>query len=449
MKLNTILHGDALTELKKLEDNSIDACVTDPPYGIGFMGKEWDNFNPAKIDEAMAKDKRKHTQIMSQRRSNTAGTYDLSRRGMLGFQNWCYQWAKEVLRVLKAGGHLLSFGGSRTYHRMACAIEDAGFEIRDQIMWVYGSGFPKSHAIGKAMDKLQGNEREVLREGKEPLRQGGNVNWDMRNSGSRKLTKGTSEWEGWGTALKPAHEPIVLARKPLNEKTVAANVLKWGTGGLNIDASRVALNGEKNPSGSAKRVYKNNQYAEQKVYGDNKTTSNLGRFPANFIHDGSVEVLELFPNVKTGEIKPNQCKFGGIFGNNKLVPSAHRASSGSAARFFYCAKASKKERDMGLESVNPHRIEGRDEGQDEMNVPYKHRVTPGRNHHTCVKPLALMRYLVKLVIRKGQIVLDPVAGSGSTLIACKQIGRNYIGIELNEEYIEIAEKRIVAFKETS
>ena len=198
-----LLKGDCIKQLKVLKDNSVDSVVTDPPYEIGFMGKGWDD-------------------------SGIANNPEL--------------W-KEVLRVLKPGGHLLSFSHSRTYHRQAVAVEDAGFDIRDQIMWVYGSGFPKSHNIGKSVDKLLGNEREVvattnnikLKSG--PMYEG----WQSADRIQLDITKGTSQYEGWGTALKPAHEPIVMARKPLSEKTVAKNVLEYGTGGINIDGCRVGI----------------------------------------------------------------------------------------------------------------------------------------------------------------------------------------------------------------
>ena len=206
-----ILHGDCLEKLKELKENSVDSIVTDPPYELGFMGKSWDS---------------------------------------TGIANNVEMW-KECLRVLKPGGHLLAFSGTRTYHRMASAIEDAGFEVRDMIEWVYGSGFPKSLNIGKAVDKLQGNEREVIGKQTNIANKGNNndgrYNWNTENQkriDSIDITKGTSEWEGWGTALKPAHEPICMARKPLSEKSVAENCLKWGTGGINIDESRVESNEE-------------------------------------------------------------------------------------------------------------------------------------------------------------------------------------------------------------
>ena len=336
---------------------------------------------------------------------------------------------KEVLRVLKPGGHLLSFGGSRTYHRMACAIEDAGFEIRDQIMWVYGSGFPKSLNIGKAVDKLQGNEREVV--GKTQSIQfqekGYEYKGDKKGSGfnnekywgfGNDVTKGSSVWEGYGTALKPAHEPIVLARKPLSEKTVAENCLKWGVGGLAIDECRVnkqegdrieyGVNGIKRKTG--------NVFGKQ--YGEIKFDGTQGRFPANLIHDGSDEVVELFPDsngCQPHKINSKNNKYAG-WGSitNKNGEVVGYDGKGSAARFFYCAKASKSERDRGCE----------------------------RNNHPTVKPLALMKYLVKLISREGQTVLDPFMGSGTTGIACKELNRNFIGIEMNGEYMEIAKKRI-------
>ena len=244
-------HGDCLEVLKTIPDNSVDSIVTDPPYGLSFMNKKWD--------------------------------YDVP-----SVEIWI-----ECLRVLKPGGHLLSFGGSRTYHRMAVRIEDAGFEIRDQIMWVYGSGFPKSHNIGKAVDKLQGNEREDLGpnpngrpnfEGEQPTTMGGKHQWN-------NITKGTSEWEGWGTALKPSHEPIVMARKPLSEKTVAENVLRWGTGGINIDDSRIGTDG------GTKRSHQGNEWPLNENGTQNRTEIafgktghdvvelNEGRWPANIIFD--------------------------------------------------------------------------------------------------------------------------------------------------------------------
>jgi len=269
---NKIIQGDCLEELKKLPDNSVDAVVTDPPYGLKFMGKKWD--------------------------------YDVPQVEM---------W-KEALRVLKPGAFLLSFAGTRTYHRMVCGIEDAGFEIRDCIQWLYGSGFPKSLNIGKQVDKMQGNEREVL----EPHgrykhsfkdHKGKFVNTRDADGNKRinvKLTKGNSEWEGWGTALKPAVEPIVVARKPLSEKNVASNVLKWGTGGINIDGCRVG-DEEMKPQSSGKTSKAFNLNEQQRksntgILKENDISDNIPqkRFPANLIHDGSEEVVSKFPDTKSG-----------------------------------------------------------------------------------------------------------------------------------------------------
>ena len=390
-----IINGDSLKELKTLEENSIDAVVTDPPYGLKFMGKKWD--------------------------------YDVPSTEL---------WV-EVMRVLKPGGHLLSFAGSRTYHRMAVNIEDAGFEIRDQIMWVYGSGFPKSHNIGKSVDKLQGNEREVIGKGqmgRNLTRNGhkGDMAIDELHQAPIEpiITKGSSPYEGWGTALKPAHEPIVVARKPLSEKTIAKNVLEWGTGGINIDGCRVGS------EGGTKKVDTENCRESLGKYGDGLnggTVSRIdgGRFPANFIHDGSDEVVGLFPD-SNGQGKHKKADYNAnqpiTMGGGQVNTSY--TDKGSAARFFYCAKASKKDRNEGCEDVVTN------EGGEERKG----------NVHSTVKPTALMQYLVRLVTPVGGTVLDPFMGSGSTGKACVLEGFDFIGIELDPEYCKIAEARIDAVK---
>jgi site-specific DNA-methyltransferase (adenine-specific) len=410
-----LLLGDCKDKLKELEDNSIDAIVTDPPYELGFMGKDWDD---------------------------------------TGIANDPDMWG-ECLRVLKPGGFLLAFSGTRTYHRMASAIEDAGFEIRDMIEWVYGSGFPKSHNIGKSVDKLQGNEREVIRKEKEPLRQGGNVNWDMRSSSSsRALDKGTSEWEGWGTALKPAHEPICMAMKP-REGTFADNCLKYGVGGINIDESRVEGDMGKDRALSTPRRTDNTKYGKA-----NETInpqSPLGRFPANLIHDNSEEVRECFPETKSGWTnkdvvktkKKNQIYYGGA--TEGQTGTHYSDNSGSAARYFksiiYESKASKKERNIGcegLEEKHPSEVTGRKVGSaGAQNGGYAGMTeTPRANIHPTVKPVALMEYLINMVSREGQVILDPFMGSGTTGMACKKLNREFVGIEMMEEYMEIAKARI-------
>jgi site-specific DNA-methyltransferase (adenine-specific) len=325
----TLHHGDCLEVLRSLPDCSVDSIVTDPPYGLSFMGKRWD--------------------------------YDVPSVEV---------WA-ECLRVLKPGGHLLAFAGTRTQHRMAVRIEDAGFEIRDMIAWVYGSGFPKSLDVSKAIDKAAGAEREVV--GNNPTfrkmqENASNYNLQRNEFITAPATPEAKQWQGWGTALKPALEPITVARKPLIG-TVAENVLQHGTGAINVDGGRV---------GTEERITNWSGTANYKV-SDPKTgtTTATGRWPANFIHDGSEEATDLL---------------------------------GASARFFYCAKASKADRD--------------------------------ENHHPTVKPTDLMRYLCRLVTPPSGTVLDPFMGSGSTGKAAMLEGFAFVGIEREAEYIEIAKARI-------
>jgi site-specific DNA-methyltransferase (adenine-specific) len=334
---------------------------------------------------------------------------------------------------LKPGGHLLAFGGSRTYHRLACAVEDAGFEIRDQIMWVYGSGFPKSLDVSKAIDKMAG---EPVKVGKafnvagqygaknlrnpEPL---GEARDAMRHEA---ISHDARRWKGWGTALKPAHEPIVMARKPL-KGTVVQTVLEHGTGGINIDACRIDFvsqaDREESTTKNQHEDFGTLPMTDNTVYGDysmiKPTNYNpTGRWPANFIHDGSDEVLELFPEER---------------------------QSGSAARFFYCAKASRAEREAGLDDFNPRRES--DRIADDLpggDNPRNRTNTARRNHHPTVKPIALMRYLIRLVTPPGAVVLDPFTGSGTTGIAAALEGCEFVGIEQSADYAAIAEARIAA-----
>ena len=419
-----IYQGDCLEVMKTLPSESIDSIVTDPPYELGFMGKKWDN---------------------------------------TGIANNKEMWA-ECLRVLKSGGYLLSFGGTRTYHRMACAIEDAGFEVRDMIEWVYGSGFPKSLNVGKAVDKLQGNEREDI--GENPYNKlrgiGSSELGKLLNpmQGKSNITKGTSEWEGWGTALKPAHEPICMARKPLLEKTVAENVLKYGTGGINIDESRVEAKprktGTKNEhsiSGVNGIYGKDNRTTRQQEY-DNKNIQS--RFPANLIHDNSDEVLELFPNThKAGNKKDMNKNLNYNASSYQMSTNRNPAiagdNGGSASRFFksiiYQAKASKSERNKGCEGLEEKDCFQKNTSKwiTDPRHPdggYEHNPIKQQNNHPTVKPVALMEYLINMVTPKCGVVLDPFAGSGSTLVAAKELGFNFIGIEKESEYIKICEARI-------
>ncbi len=401
MEKYKIYNMDCIEGMKQIESNSIDSIVTDPPYELGFMGKSWDASGIA---------------------------YNVE------------MW-KEAYRVLKPGGHLLSFGGTRTYHRMACAIEDAGFEIRDQIQWVYGSGFPKSLNIGKAIDKLQGTKREVISEGRSGKTSRAYQSEEQTTAGEYVVDKGTSEWEGWGTALKPANEPICVARKPLAEKTVAENVLKYGTGGINIDECRIGYLNEKDKKDAISIRPETSNSKGFQTYSENEHSDNFsrgiernnltGRFPANVIHDGSDEVLELFPELgksaggRIGKKDKSNIDFG--LSGNYIKGDPGFGDSGSAARFFYCAKASKSERNAGL---------------DGFEDPYQRNKSVARNNHPTVKPLKLMEYLVKLVTPKGGVCLDPFIGSGTTAVACKKNGFNYLGFDMTKEYVEIAEARI-------
>ena len=364
---------------------------------------------------------------------------------------------EQALRVLKPGGYLLAFAGTRTQHRMAVRIEDAGFEIRDMIAWVYGSGFPKSHNISKAIDKMAGAEREVISEkktnsggmahiSKTNAEHGFRPNAYTGNSDDKTAqnviqvtaptTDEAKQWEGWGTALKPALEPITVARKPLEEKTVAANVLKYGTGAINIDESRIATNHDVEPDARlcGNGSYKTGGMAVNvygKFAGTEITSSEQGRFPANLIHDGSEEVTELFPHTKSGKLTHNQQKNGGfaaktenpIYGRGSQTggTNEYESNEGSAARFFYVPKTTKKDRNDGAEN----------------------------NNHPTVKPTDLMRYLVTMVTPVGGTTLDPFMGSGSTGRGAKLGGFNFIGIELDPDYLEIAKARIDAIKEES
>jgi DNA modification methylase len=481
MKELKLLNGDCLDKLKELDNNSIDSIVTDPPYGLSFMGKKWD--------------------------------YDVP-----SVEIW-----QECLRVLKPGGHLLAFAGSRTYHRMAVRIEDAGFDIRDQIMWIYGSGFPKSHNISKQLDKRGGNNnltKEVADALKEARVSRGiskteadklfcdgttNYQWfegrkdgvrlpddetfqkicnewneldkyktiinsvnrevvgkyegDAGGLGGERLgskggditipaTNVAKDWEGWGTALKPAHEPIVMARKPI-EGTVAENTLQYGVGGLNIDGTRV---------GTEKTITKSTKsHKDDKVYGKfngGEDTINEGRWPANVILDEEAgQILDEQSGERGNGWKKNygatdyngkqydsstqQCVFGGGFTGKNTY-----ADTGGASRFFYCPKASKKDRDHGLDKFDTKSTRKWTDTGMKTTGSGNPRQELGKNIHPTVKPTDLMKYLIRLVTPKDGIVLDPFMGSGSTGKAAMQEGMWFVGIEREKEYYEIAKQRI-------
>ena len=479
-----LLLGDCLDKLKELDDNSVDSIVTDPPYGLSFMGKTWD--------------------------------YDVPKKKI---------W-KECMRVLKPGGYLLAFAGSRTYHRMAIRIEDAGFEIRDQIMWIYGSGFPKSLNIGKQIDKIGGEsiswfidyvldimeergitmqdmtklmpsktgkptgwwynkakyksgltleqfnliktalnlpfddleetKREVLGKLKTNLGVMQNIGGDY-TPGEIEVTKGNSEWEGWGTALKPAHEPIVMARKPLSKKTVVDNVLEWGTGGINIDESRIGteiIPQKRHIGNTFSQVYKENNKdtPDVKSYENLEWEYQQGRFPANIIFD---EEAGKILDEQTGILKSGNLNAGhkrGVGTGNSyangggggIIDRNYGGDEGGASRFFYCPKTSKTDRNEGLDGFEEKRkshitsqnFENALTGGGNTRNPYS------KNNHPTVKPTDLMLYLIRLVTPKGGTTLDPFMGSGSTGKAAVRGGFDFVGIEREKEYMEIATARI-------
>ena len=406
--------GDCLDILRGMADSSVDSIVTDPPYGLSFMGKKWD--------------------------------YDVPDVAV---------WA-ECLRVLKPGGHLLAFAGTRTQHRMAVRIEDAGFEIRDMIAWVYGSGFPKSLDVSKAIDKAAGAEREVVRVKPRAETSGTMAGssdtrpWIEKSrelgyhevAGKDPVTAAAAEWQGWGTALKPALEPITVARRPL-DGTVAENVLQWGTGGLNVDGCRVEASDGYTKNAVTQGVNTARTSYDPRQVRRTFEPSQAGRWPANLIHDGSEDVVGLFPNAKGGNY-PAQRGTGQAtgFGAGLPTPGGQRSmgDDGSAARFFYCAKASKRDRDEGLDGF-ALRVAGGMEGRSDGSMG---SVTMSRNVHPTVKPTDLMRYLCRLVTPPGGLVLDPFAGSGSTGKGALLEGFRFLGIERDPDYARIAQARCAA-----
>ena len=417
-------HGDCREVMQAMEPESIDSIVSDPPYGLSFMGKGWDTYNTDR----------------KQRQNNK-------------YEDFMYEVFGHALRVAKPGAHLLAFGGTRTFHRLTVAIEDAGWHIRDCLMWVYGSGFPKSHDVSKAIDREAGAEREVVGTVRKTPSSGGpntNEGW-VRPWAEGKTTMDITapatdaarQWQGWGTALKPAWEPIILARKPLSG-TVAANVLEHGTGAINVDGCRVEAAGVPVFGTSGGR-----KFEQTHTQPDRRTkqigTSDEGRWPANLIHDGSDEVVGLFPQTaSTAGMKGT--REGAVYGGGKGLGGENtlrgHSDSGSAARFFYCAKASKRDRDEGCEG-----LEEREAGiKNDSGRGYSERDPMAKimrsNHHPTVKPTDLMRYLCRLITPPDGLVFDPFTGSGSTGKAAMLEGFRFVGAEQYPEYIEIARARI-------
>ncbi len=438
---NMIINGDCLEELKKMDENSIDAIVSDPPAGIAFMGKDWDT----------------------------------DKGGRDKWIEWMQEISSECLRVIKPGGHTLIWSIPRTSHWTSTAWENAGFEIRDVIAHIFGSGFPKNHNIGIAVDKIQGNGKEKVGEtkiGKTSM--GDATGWDtsdnmkaIKESGKVNITKGTSEWEGWGTALKPAREDWILMRKPIEKGlTIAENCLKWSVGGLNIDKCRVGTDGAKTNSNGKRSMYGGNSLLESKTHNNTTIEHNYGRYPANLTHDGSDEVVSLFPDTKSGKMgnwntRHTDGSPNGIYGkfdiNHELGETY--GDSGSASRFFkqcesteeayrikYQSKPSKRERNAGCEGLEEKQTwasqDKREANSFDVFESDGRPKTINKNNHPTVKAIALMEYLVKLISREGATVLDPFMGSGSTGIACTNLKRKFIGIEMDSEYCKIAKVRI-------
>ena len=446
-----LLNGDCIEQMQKLKDEGkqIDSVVTDPPYHLTSIVERY-----GKEGSAPAKDR--------------DGLYQRQARGFMG-KEWdggdiafrTDTW-KLAYDLLKPGGYLLAFSASRNYHRMAVAIEDAGFEIRDQIMWIYGSGFPKSLNIGKAIDKRNGVQGDVIGTRKVTSSDiGQNSGWNHLNTdrGDYEYREIMNEYEGWGTALKPAHEPIVMARKPL-EGTNIDNVLKYGTGAINIDGCRI----QGDDTGGERKITTRKSRDENNVWTDDNSgmkqeenhfadADPKGRYPANVMHDGSDVVQDIFPQTSKSVSTKRTRKTIGSFGMpNDATPEYD--DEGTAARYFYCPKTSAEERNRGLESFTAKPMAWGNQAKAELkrgNLDFKGNQGDGSKHnkvamrlntHPTVKPQELMKYLCRLVTPKGGVVLDPFMGSGSTGMAAKDEGFDFIGIEKEKEYFEIAEARI-------
>jgi DNA modification methylase len=431
-----IHHGDLFDVLPTLAESSIDACVTDPPYGIGFMGKQWDSFSPLTAQRKagmrqcgqLPRAKQSNPNLKGRTVNGAISTsqieYDMGLAGLRGFQDWTARWATEVHRVLKPGAYLVVCGAPRSHHRMMCGLEDAGFVVRDCFAWLFGSGFPKNKNLG----------------------------------------------DGRGTALKPAHEPIALAWKPF-KGTITANVSAFGTGALNIDACRLNP-GEVVSGGGNGKAHNGGRFGAHETSGSRPVVEahDLGRWPANVLlghspdcgedQDGDWRCVRYCPvwllDDQTGELTsgafdckrsqdgPNRAVYGGFpSGTPAIEQSPYQGDRGGASRFYYVAKPSREERDYGTEGlIERQRDDSRKEGNPGGDNPRNRGLQPRGNFHPTVKPVELMRWLVKLVTPPGGRVLDPFTGSGTTGMACRYELREFIGIEREAEYLAIAERRI-------
>ena len=416
----TIYTGDCLEVLPEL--SGVSGVLTDPPYGLSFMGKAWD-------------------------------------KGVPGIPFW-----DAIGRACLPGAHLLAFGGTRTYHRQTCAIEDAGWTVRDCLMWVYGSGFPKSHNISIAIDKKAGVEREVVGQNKYVSRRPNPMNGISYNYNESKYdisanlditkpaTPNAHTWQGYGTALKPALEPIVLAQKP-REGSFVDNVLTHGCGALNVDGCRIEAGTEhmrgavSTSKQSSPGVYEASKHGGLSGSGFVATDHPDGRWPSNVLIDDSPEVVGLFPSTGPSRASSNKDKSKSVgYGSSHWVKrgTSHEDNGGSAARFYYCAKASRAEREAGCWGVPPmKRDESREEGSPGGDNPRNRGAKPIHNSHPTVKPIALMRYLLRLITQpERNLILDPFAGSGTTGIACALAGIPCVLIEQDPHHVEIIKARI-------
>lgn len=461
-----IIHGDVFDVLPTLEADSIDSSVTDPPYGIGFMSKKWDTFSPDKARAskmfAMGHGSNVGAELAKSDNPNLRGRrqspamspsqieYDYSIRGMREFQKFSERWGREVYRVLKPGAYLAASCAPRSYHRMACGLEDSGFIVRDMFSWLFGQGYPKSVDVARVVDmKLCGQPgrhcmRKLPPEGKR-----------QPNDHVCAESELGRQWEGWGSGLKPGHEPIILCRKPL-AGTLAESVMEWYVGALNIGACRL----DSAPSDDYRQ--KLERFAAERRGDSNdfgmppgpRGGSDLGRWPANVLIDDEVAMLlqEDIGDVASGPnpSRRSSAKFQDIYGEfegQEDCTPARGIDAGGVSRYFYVAKPSREERDagcQGLQAQSGGKATGRKDGSAGVNNPRAgaNRTGGARNIHPTVKPLALMRWLVRLLTPVGGTVLDPFAGSGTTGMACRYELMEFVGVEREAEYVAIAEARI-------
>jgi len=439
-----VICGDNRVVMAGMEAERFHACVCNPPYGLEFMGEEWDK---------LAVPKPGHLGGFA---DGNKPSFARVGKHLAEMQEWHGLWLAEAYRVLKPGAFLLAFGGTRTWHRLACAIEDAGFELRGTIMWLYGQGFPKSYDVAQSVEKIQ-----TLGCSRRPDRDLGGLSRDrfsgreegtlIANTGGKLplTTDAARQWQGWGTALKPAWEPILVARKPLCG-TVAENVLAHGCGGINVDGCRIEAFGGLTGGG---RCVGQSPMPMNKASGINEDRPRssehpLGRWPANIcLDEEAAAMLDEQSGERRGCASASR-PTGGQCENAMFAPGSAALREwygdiGGASRFFYCAKASRAEREAGLDNVErAQRDEGRKDGNPGGDNPRNRGLSRVHNHHPTVKPLALMRWLVRLVTPPGGIVLDPFCGSGTTGCACAVEGFNFVGIDQDAGYCEIARRRI-------